>query len=107
SEPLHSVKIACAAALLALCADGCGKKGPPLAPYVHIPAPVQQITAHRSGDKVYVTLTIPSMNVDKSVPVSIAKVDVLAYTGRTPPTRARLDEAGKVVATIPIGGATL
>ena len=44
----------------AACAGAaCGKKGPPLAPYVHVPAAVTEITAERLGDDVFVTLTPP------------------------------------------------
>lgn len=91
--------------VLTLCAAGCGTKGPPLAPYVHIPAAVQPITARRSGNDVYVSVTVPSKNVDASVPVSIARVEVFAYTGRSAPLRGRWGELGTLIAVVPIAAA--
>ncbi|MDO8794694.1 MAG: fibronectin type III domain-containing protein [Vicinamibacterales bacterium] len=84
------VAVACAGA-------ACGKKGPPLAPYVHIPAAVTEITAERLGDDVFVTLTLPDRNIDASQPVSLERVDVWAYTGRSAPARQRWAELGTLV----------
>lgn len=82
----------------AACAGAaCGKKGPPLAPYVHIPAAVTEITAERLGDDVFVTLTLPDRNIDASQPVSLERVDVWAYTGRAAPARQRWAELGTLV----------
>ena len=86
----------------ALAAAGCGKKGPPLAPFVRIPAGVEKITAARMGSEVYVTLTVPTTNIDTSVPVDIARIDVYGYTGRVAPTPARWPVLGAVVASIPV-----
>jgi hypothetical protein len=94
--------LAAAAVVAAVAATGCGKKGSPLAPLVRIPAAVDKIAALRLGSDVYVTLTVPAANIDTSVPVSIARVDLYAYTGRTAPTPARWAELGTVVATIPV-----
>ena len=98
------VRAAVAAAVLAapMFGWGCGKKGAPLAPFVRIPAAVEKITASRFGDTVYVTLMVPMTNIDTSIPVDIARIDVYGYTGRVAPTRARWAELGTVVATIPV-----
>jgi predicted small lipoprotein YifL len=66
---------------------GCGKKGPPLAPMVRIPAPVPTIQAHRVGSDAFITLTIPNTNIDRSLPVDIGRVEIYGYTGRRPPPR--------------------
>jgi hypothetical protein len=87
---------------LALYAAGCGKKGAPMAPFVLIPAPVDTITASRVGHEVFVTLTVPSANIDASLPVDIGEIEVYGYTGSVAPTPARWTELGSVVATIPI-----
>jgi hypothetical protein len=87
---------------VATCAGGCGKKGPPLAPFVLIPSPVQTITASRLGNDVLVTLTVPLTNVDASIPVDIDRIEVYGYTGSVAPTAARWAELGDVVATIPV-----
>jgi 3-polyprenyl-4-hydroxybenzoate decarboxylase len=52
---------------LALAVASCGKKGPPLVPYIRIPGPVEPVTAKRSGDDVYVAITVPAKNVDASL----------------------------------------
>jgi hypothetical protein len=80
----------------------CGKKGSPLAPLVRIPSPIQTVRAERLGNEVYLTLTVPATNIDRSVPVDIARIDVYAYTGRTAPPTGRFTEAGTLVASIPI-----
>ena len=38
---------------------GCGKKGPPLAPFVRVPALVTTVTPQRVGDDVYLSFTVP------------------------------------------------
>jgi hypothetical protein len=91
-----------AIAAQALVAGGCGKKGPPLPPFVRIPAAVDTIDAARFGDDIYVTLTLPAENIDASLPADVARVDVYGYTGVTAPSRARWAELGTLVATIPV-----
>lgn len=96
----------CLCASLALAAGilgtACGKKGPPLAPIVRIPAAVDKIEAARLGSDVYVTLTVPATNIDESEPVDIARIDVYGYTGRAAPASVRWAELGDVIASIPV-----
>ncbi len=69
-------------ALLALAvAVGCGKKGPPLAPLQVAPARVEDLTARRLGDDVYLRFTVPSANTDGKRPADIVDVEALALTG--------------------------
>ena len=82
--------------------SACGKKGPPLAPLVRIPAAVEQISARRIGADVYVTLTVPSANIDQFTPADITRIEVFGYTGRTAPSRSRWVELGTLIATIPV-----
>jgi len=91
-----------ACVLLAAAVAACGKKGPPLAPYVHIPAAVERMTVRRLGSDVYLTVTIPSRNVDASVPVDIGRVDIYGYTGTSMPGARRLIEGGTLVATVEV-----
>jgi hypothetical protein len=77
--------LAALAVVCAISASGCGKKGPPLAPFVHIPAAVEKITAERVGSDVYVKVTVPAQNIDQSTPADIARIDVYGFTGTTPP----------------------
>jgi hypothetical protein len=98
---------AATAVLVAVVAAGCGKKGPPLAPFIRIPAPIEQISAARLGGDVYVTFTLPAKDIDASIPAHLSRVEVYGYTGRTPPSRARWAELGNLVATIPVAPAPL
>jgi hypothetical protein len=90
--------------VLALCvsASACGKKGPPLAPLVPLPAAVDAIRAERVGNDVFVTLTIPTKNVDEFTPADLARIEIYGYTGRTAPPRGRWVEIGALVGTVPV-----
>lgn len=81
---------------------GCGKKGPPLSPFVRIPAAVDEISARRVGSDVYVTLTVPGLNIDDSAPAAVDRVAVYGYTGRVAPVQARWVELGTLVATVQV-----
>jgi hypothetical protein len=97
---------AAASAVLAMAAGaGCGKKGPPLAPYVLLPEAPTRVAAQRTGDDVYVTLTLPVQNIDKSKPADVRRVEVYAFTATTPPTRARQLELATTVASVPVAAA--
>src|SRR5262245_56465755 len=81
---------------------GCGKKGPPLAPVVRVPAQVATIKAQRVGSEAFITLTVPTTNIDKSMPISISRVEVYGYTGTRPPAPARWVELAELVGTVPV-----
>ena len=93
----------CALAL-AVCVGtaACGKKGPPVAPNIRIPAAVQKVAAARVGNDVYVTVTVPATNIDESIPVDLQRIDIYAYTGRTVPAASRFTGLGTLVASIPV-----
>jgi len=86
--------------VLILLVAGCGKKGPPLPPFVRVPAGVGQLAAHRVGDDVIINLALPKENIDKSTPISLGRVDVYAYTGRSAPPAARFPEVADRVAML-------
>ena len=70
--------------MLLVCAGvACGKKGPPLAPFVRVPAAVATIAPQRVGNDVYVSFTVPDTNVDGQKPADIGAVEVYAVTSRT------------------------
>lgn len=83
-------------------ASACGKKGPPLAPIVHIPSAVEQVEVRRQGNDVSLTVTVPSKNIDGSAPVDIGRIEIYGYTGNTAPPRARFFEVGTLVGTITV-----
>jgi hypothetical protein len=80
----------------------CGKKGPPLAPIVHIPSSVDQVSSRRIGNDVLVTLTVPAENIDKTKPADVGRIEVYGYTGTAPPPRGRFLDVAVPVATIPV-----
>lgn len=101
---IRSVARVCCALALAVGAGSvaCGKKGPPVAPSIRIPAAVQKVDATRVGDDVYVSVTVPATNIDESIPVDLQRVDIYAYTGRTAPAASRFSGLGTLVASIPV-----
>ena len=90
------------AVLLAAIAVGCGKKGAPLPPIVHIPTSVDQVSARRVGNDVLVTLTVPAENIDKTTPADVGRIEVFGYTGTAPPPKGRFLDVAVPVATIPV-----
>jgi hypothetical protein len=81
---------------------GCGKKGPPLAPFVNVPSEATVAAPRRVGDDIYVTVTVPAQNIDGSKPASVSRVEVYGATLLTPPARARFLQIAERVATIPV-----
>lgn len=79
----------------------CGKKGPPLAPLVRIPAAVEAFAARRIGDLVHIRFVIPAANADKTVPADVARVEVYGYTG-APGSNDNLVKRGTLVARVPV-----
>ncbi len=89
---------------------GCGKRGPPLAPSVRVPARVTELSVRRLGDEVYVGFTLPTRNRDGSQPADLVRVDVYAMTTqpRVPPDRTlgleEFEEAATLVRSIEVRG---
>jgi hypothetical protein len=52
------------------------------------------------GDDVIINLALPTQNIDQSTPISLGRVDVYAYTGRSAPPAARFPEVADRVAMI-------
>ena len=84
---------------------GCGRKGPPLAPFVRVPAPVDDLTLRRVADEVYVTFTIPARNVDGSTPPDITRLELFAMTTAAPPAPSDFERTEARVATVAVTAA--
>jgi hypothetical protein len=80
----------------------CGKKGPPLAPFVRVPAGVASVTGQRIGGDVYLSFPVPSANVDGQQPADIAALEVYAVTATRPPATEAQREAAALIATVPV-----
>ncbi len=90
--------------LLALMCAGvaCGKKGPPLAPFVRMPAAVTSVTPQRIGDDVFLSFKVPETNADGQKPADIAAVEVYAVTSSAAPATDRQREVATLIATLPV-----
>ena len=80
----------------------CGKKGPPLAPFVRVPAAVATIAPQRVGNDIYVSFSVPDTNVDGQKPADIGAVEVYAVTSDSPPVTEDQRAMATVVATLPV-----
>jgi predicted small lipoprotein YifL len=81
---------------------GCGKKGPPLAPFVRVPAQVEPAETRRVGDDVFISFVVPIENVDKSRPADVRRVEVYAVTTDQPRPPARLLEGASLVTVVSV-----
>ena len=87
---------------VAIACVGCGKKGPPLAPFVRVPALVTAVTPQRIGDDVYLSFKVPDTNADGQKPADIAAVEVYAVTATRAPATEEQREVATLVATLPV-----
>jgi hypothetical protein len=97
----RGIPAACLAFLLLAACAGCGKKGPPLAPIVLVPAAPADAAIRRQGDLVTLQLRVPQANADGSTPADIARVEVYGYTGPVPDEEEMIRD-GTLVASIPV-----
>ncbi len=93
--------LALACGLVCVTAVDCGKKGPPLAPLVHVPAAVGEFSARRFGPTVYLQFVVPNRNQDNSMPADITSVEVYGLTGK-PATDEDFVKAGTLIANIAV-----
>lgn len=91
-----------AIAALVIVAAACGQKGPPLAPFVRVPAVVTTVTAQRIGDDVFVSFPVPTANVDGQQPADIGSLEVYAITATSPPETDEHRKLATLVATLPV-----
>ncbi len=91
-------------ATLMLTVAGCGKKGPPLAPLLRVPAQVSAFAVVRADNLVFATLTVPAANVGGDQPADVALVEVYAVTSVGPPTleNGRVPPGFTLVASSPV-----
>jgi hypothetical protein len=95
--------VRCAIGILVVCSlVSCGKKGPPLAPLVRIPAPPADFTAERRGSDVRMQFAVPTVNTDGSKPANIERIDVYGFTGPSGVNDDQLLKLGTKVASLPV-----
>jgi hypothetical protein len=89
--------------LAVICASvACGKKGPPLAPFVRVPAAVTAVNPQRVAGEVYVQFAVPETNVDGQKPADIEEVEVYAVTSEKAPATEKQRELATLIATLPV-----
>jgi len=84
----NSRELACALVVAGALVSACGKKGPPLLPFVRQAKAAEITSARRVGNDVYLTVAVPTANIDESPPASVARIQVWAVTAATPPSQA-------------------
>ena len=86
---------------------GCGKRGPPLAPLLILPGPVDPEFVRRIDERVYIQFEVPTTNTDGSTPADLDRIEIYALTthpeegDRSLPLEEWLELATEV-ATIPV-----
>ena len=89
--------------LAIVCASvACGQKGPPLAPFVRVPAAVAAVTPQRIGDDVFLSFTVPATNADGQKPAAISGLEVYAVTSDVAPANEEQREVATLIATLPV-----
>jgi len=102
SRANRSLRAAGLVVLLLAVTAGCGKKGPPLAPFVRVPAVVTAVTPQRIGNDVYLSFKVPETNADGQKPADIGVVEVYAVTSERAPATEQQREVATLVATLPV-----
>ena len=97
-----SWELACALAMAGALTVACGKKGPPLLPFIRQAQAAEITSARRIGNDVYLTITVPTANIDDSTPASVAQIQVLAVTMETPPPQSQFATIATQVALISV-----
>jgi len=91
-----------AAVVLAAALAACGKKGPPLAPIILVPARPDAFTAARRGGTVHIEFVVPGANTDGSRPANVSRVEVYGFTGPASATDADLLRLGRRIASVEV-----
>jgi hypothetical protein len=88
--------------LVACASVSCGKKGPPLAPFVRVPAAVGTVTPQRIGDDVYLSFTVPDTNADGQKPAALGSLEIYGVTAARAPETEEQREVATLIATVPV-----
>ena len=59
----------------------CGRKGPPLPPFVRVPAAPADMKVARRADAVELQFTVPTANTDGTRPANVERIDVYGFAG--------------------------
>jgi Prokaryotic lipoprotein-attachment site len=85
-----------------LLVSGCGRKGPPLPPFVRTPIAPGELTATRRGDTVDIKFVVPSSNTDQTRPANIERIDIYALTTATRVADLDIVSRGERIASVEV-----
>lgn len=81
---------------------GCGRKGPPLPPFVRMPIAPGELSAARRGDSVDLKFIVPSSNTDQTRPANIERIDIYALTHTVRVTDLDVITRGERIASVDV-----
>ena len=81
---------------------GCGRKGPPLPPFVRTPIAPGELSAARRGDSVDLKFIVPSSNTDQTRPANIERIDIYAVTHTARVTDLDVITRGERIASVDV-----
>jgi hypothetical protein len=88
--------------LVAALSAGCGRKGPPLPPFVRTPVAPGELTAIRRGDTVEIEFVVPSSNTDQTRPANIERIDIYALTTAARVSDLEIVSRGERIASVEV-----
>src|SRR5262245_682760 len=86
----------------AILATGCGRKGPPLPPFVRTPIAPGDLSAARRGDSVDLKFVVPASNTDQTRPANIERIDIYALTHTARVTDLDVIARGERIASVDV-----
>jgi len=92
----------CLVTAAALLVPGCGRKGPPLPPFVRTPIAPGELSAARRGDSVDLKFVVPASNTDQTRPANIERIDIYALTHTARVTDLDVITRGERIASVDV-----
>ena len=86
----------------AVLVTGCGRKGPPLPPFVRTPTAPGDLSAARRGDSVDLKFVVPASNTDQTRPANIERIDIYALTHTARVTDLDVITRGERIASVDV-----
>jgi hypothetical protein len=105
ARSLKPEAITAALCILASAGIACGRKGPPLPPFVYAPAPVGEFRAKRVGNDIILQFKVPTTNTAVPGPADLDRIEVYAHTGALP-SPADFLKYGTLIGTVAVKAPT-
>jgi hypothetical protein len=88
--------------VVSLLVGACGRKGPPLPPFVRMPIAPGELSAARRGDSVDLKFVVPASNTDQTRPANIERIDIYALTHTERVTDLQVITRGDRIASVDV-----